>query len=144
MVQTHNRRLYDYRQHHRTDCRVDAGFNHGLSQSQHGRQKTQRGGYDNSNPRGFAASQEGWRARAVAAQNNSFEALPLFVFAVLAAQMAGLDQVRTDQLAMAFIGVRIVYTGLYLANVAALRTVVWSVGLGLTVAIFSPTLSLLF
>jgi uncharacterized MAPEG superfamily protein len=63
---------------------------------------------------------------------------------VLAAQMAGLDQVRTDQLAMAFIGVRIVYTGLYLANVAALRTVVWSAGLGLTVAIFSPTLSLLF
>ena len=64
--------------------------------------------------------------------------------ASLAAQMAGLDQVRTDQLAMAFIGVRIVYTGLYLANIAALRTVVWSVGLGLTVAIFSPTISLLF
>ena len=100
--------------------------------------------YDNSNPRGFAAAQEGWRARAVAAHNNSFEALPLFVFAVLAAQMAGLDQARTDQLAMAFIGARMVYTALYLANIAALRTVVWSVGLGLPVAIFSPTLSLLF
>jgi uncharacterized MAPEG superfamily protein len=45
---------------------------------------------------------------------------------------------------MAFIGARMVYTALYLANIAALRTVVWSVGLGLTVAIFSPTLSLLF
>ena len=116
----------------------------GLAKASMAGKKRSEGGYDNSNPRAFAASQEGWRARAVAAQNNSFEALPLFVFAVLAAQMAGLDQVRTDQLAMAFIGVRIVYTGLYLANVAALRTVVWTVGLALTVAIFSPTLSLLF
>lgn len=116
----------------------------GLAKASMAGKKRSEGGYDNSNPRGFAASQEGWRARAVAAQNNSFEALPLFVFAVLAAQMAGIDQVRTDQLAMAFIGVRIVYTGLYLANVAALRTLVWTLGLGLTIAIFSPTLSLFF
>ena len=116
----------------------------GLAKASMSGKKRSEGGYDNSNPRGFAAAQEGWRARAVAAQNNSFEALPLFVFAVLAAQMAGLDQARTDQLAMAFIGARMVYTALYLANIAALRTVVWSVGLGLTVAIFSPTLSLLF
>jgi uncharacterized MAPEG superfamily protein len=62
----------------------------GLAKASMAGKKRSEGGYDNSNPRGFAASQEGWRARAVAAQNNSFEALPLFVFAVLAAQMAGI------------------------------------------------------
>ena len=116
----------------------------GLAKASMSGKKRSEGGYDNSNPRRFAAAQEGWRARAVAAQNNSFEALPLFVFAVLAAQMAGLDQARTDQLAMAFIGARMVYTALYLANIAALRTLVWTLGLGLTIAIFSPTLSHLF
>lgn len=102
------------------------------------------GGYDNNNPRDWAAKQTGWKARAAAAQNNGFEALPLFVFAVLAAQFAGLDQARTDMLAMAFIGSRIVYTGLYFANIAALRSVVWAVGLGCTIAIFAPTLKLPF
>jgi uncharacterized MAPEG superfamily protein len=116
----------------------------GLAKASMAGKKRNEGGYDNHNPRDFAASQDGWRARAVAAQNNSFEALPLFIFAVLAAQMAGVDQARTDLLAMAFIGARIVYTALYLADVAAMRTVVWCIGLGLCIAIFSPTMSAIF
>ena len=55
---------------------------------------------------------------------------------------SGLDQARTDQLAMAFIGARLVYTALYFANIAALRSVVWAIGLGCTIAIFAPTLKL--
>lgn len=102
------------------------------------------GGYDNNNPRDWASKQTGWKARAAAAQNNGFEALPLFVFAVLAAQLAGIDQARTDQLAMAFIGARLVYTALYFANIAALRSVVWGIGLACTIAIFAPTLKLPF
>lgn len=102
------------------------------------------GGYDNNHPRDWVAKQTGWKARAAAAQSNGFEALPLFVFAVLAAQFAGLDQARTDQLAMAFIGIRLVYTAVYFANVAALRSVVWAAGLGVTIAIFAPTLNLPF
>ena len=102
------------------------------------------GGYDNNNPREWASHLQGWQARAAAAQNNGFEALPLFVFAVLAAQAAGLDQGRTDMLAMAFIGIRVVYTALYLANVAALRSVVWAAGVGVTIAMFAPTLKLPF
>lgn len=100
------------------------------------------GGYDNNNPRDWAAKQSGWKARAAAAQHNGFEALPLFVFAVLAAQFAGLDQARTDMLAMAFIGARIAYIAMYLANIGALRTLVWAAGLGVTIAIFAPTLTL--
>jgi uncharacterized MAPEG superfamily protein len=37
------------------------------------------GGYDNSDPRGWLARQAGWKARADAAQANSFEALPFFI-----------------------------------------------------------------
>ena len=79
------------------------------------------GGYDNNDPRGWAARQEGWKARAAAAQNNGFEALPLFVFAVLAAQHAGLEQGRIDMLAMGFIAARLVYIAMYLANIGVLR-----------------------
>jgi uncharacterized MAPEG superfamily protein len=103
-----------------------------------------KGGYDNNNPRDWEAKQTGWKARAKAAQDNGFEALPLFVFAVLAAQHAGLDQARTDHLAMAFIVIRLVYGAVYLADIGALRSLVWFAGYGVTVAIFAPTISLAF
>lgn len=103
-----------------------------------------KGGYDNNDPRAWEAKQQGWKARAAAAQNNGFEALPLFVFAVLVAQAAGLDQGRTDMLAMGFIAVRLVYVAVYLANLGNLRSLVWAAGLGLTIAIFAPTLSMPF
>ena len=116
----------------------------GLAKASTAGRKRRDGGYDNNNPREWASHLQGWQARAAAAQNNGFEALPLFVFAVLAAQAAGLDQGRTDMLAMAFIGIRVVYTALYLANVAALRSVVWAAGVGVTIAMFAPTLKLPF
>jgi uncharacterized MAPEG superfamily protein len=102
------------------------------------------GGFDNNHPRNWFTKQSGWKARAIAAHSNGFEILPIFVFAVLAAQGAALDQGRTDQLAMAFIAARLVYTAIYLADIAALRTVVFTVGLGVAIAIFAPTLNLPF
>ena len=38
--------------------------------------------YDNHNPRGWLASQEGMRARANAAQQNSLEAFPFFAIEI--------------------------------------------------------------
>jgi uncharacterized MAPEG superfamily protein len=114
----------------------------GMAKASTARKRRSEGGYDNNNPREWTAKLGGWQARAAAAQANGFEALPLFAFAVLAAQLAQLDQGRTDQLAMAFIGVRLVYTAMYLANLAALRSLVWFAGVALVVAIFAPTLSL--
>lgn len=113
----------------------------GLAKAATAGKRRSEGGYDNNNPRDWAARQEGWKARAAAAQNNGFETLPIFVFAVLAAQIAGLDQARTDQFAQIFIVSRLVYIALYLANIAALRSVVWGVGLACAIAIFAPTLS---
>jgi uncharacterized MAPEG superfamily protein len=116
----------------------------GLAKGSTAGKKRREGGYDNNDPRGWATQLAGWQARASAAQNNGFEALPLFVFAVLAAQMAGLDQARTDQLAMVFVGLRLAYVGAYLANVGAVRTLIWAAAAGVAIAIFAPTLALPF
>ncbi len=104
------------------------------------RLRRSEGGYDNNEPRSWTNRLDGWKARAVAAQNNGFEALPIFVFAVLAAQQAQLSQERTDHLALAFIALRLVYTAVYLADLAAVRSLVWFAALVASIAIVSPVL----
>lgn len=94
------------------------------------------GGYDNREPRAYLSQLTGWRARANAAQANSFEALPLFIAAVLVAQQAQAPQGRIDTLAMAFIALRLVYIALYIANQGMLRSLVWFLGLLCCVAMF--------
>lgn len=94
------------------------------------------GGFDNQEPRAWLSRQTGWQARANAAQANSFEALPLFVAGVLAAQQMHLDQGRIDMLALAFIGLRVVFIALYLTNQATLRSLVWALGVATSVALF--------
>lgn len=95
----------------------------------------QDGGFDNQHPRAWLASQTDWRARANAAQANSFEALPFFIGAVVIAHQLGAYQARLDVLAALFVVLRLVYILLYVANQASLRSVVWLLGLGLNIAI---------
>ena len=92
--------------------------------------------FDNANPRAWLANLEGFRARAVAAQLNCFEAFPLFAAAVIIAYARGASQGTIDVLAIAFIALRIVYVALYLANLATLRTLVWLAGVVCVVSIF--------
>ncbi len=94
------------------------------------------GGFDNHEPRAWLAKLGGYQARAVAAQHNGFEALPLFIAGVLAAQQMHGDQSRIDMLALAFIAIRLVYAALYLANQASLRSLVWAVGVACSIALF--------
>jgi uncharacterized MAPEG superfamily protein len=108
----------------------------GLAKSRGYGKRRRDGGYDNHNPRAWAESLEGWAARANAAQANSFEALPLFIAAVLVAGQHQADPVRIDQLAMAFIACRVAYIAAYLGNKAMLRSTIWAVGLGVCVAMF--------
>ena len=93
-------------------------------------------GYDNSRPRDWLAAQEGWRGRANAAQQNSWEAFAIFSAAVLTAHVAGAPQPTVDAIALAFISTRLVYTWCYIMNFASLRSVVWLVGLGLSISLF--------
>ena len=94
-----------------------------------------QGGYDNREPRAWLAQQTGRRARANAAQANSFEALPLFIAAVLAAQQMQVGQPLIDGLAVTFIVLRVAYIGLYVANLATARTLVWLAGLSVSMAL---------
>jgi uncharacterized MAPEG superfamily protein len=93
-------------------------------------------GFDNRNPRAWLAAQSGFRARANAAQHNSFEALPLFAAAVIVAQLAGASQSRVDLLAITFVIARCLYIGFYVADLSTLRSAAWFVGIGSAVALF--------
>ena len=92
-------------------------------------------GFDNHNPRAWLQKQTGWRARANAAQANTFEALPFFMAAVVIAHQLQAEQGRLDLLAMAFVALRLAFIALYLADLATLRSVVWGLALLVNIAI---------
>ncbi|HRM47882.1 MAG TPA: MAPEG family protein [Alicycliphilus sp.] len=92
-----------------------------------------RGG--NRDPRAWLAAQSGWRARANAAQANGFEGLPFFIGAVIIAHQLGAPQARLDQLACAFIVLRLAYIALYVGDKAMARSLVWGLGLAVNIAI---------
>lgn len=94
------------------------------------------GGFDNHNPRAWLATLSGWQARANAAQANSFEALPLFIAGVLVAQQMGAAQERVDLLALSFVLFRVIFIGLYLADLATLRTLAWTAALACSLGLF--------
>ncbi|MGS5087382.1 MAPEG family protein [Hydrogenophaga sp. A37] len=93
------------------------------------------GGYDNHHPRAWLAQQTDWRARANAAQANSFEALPFYIGAVIIAHQLGVFQTRLDLLAFLYIVLRLMYILFYLADMATFRSVVWTAALALNIAI---------
>lgn len=98
-----------------------------------------QGGYDNHDPRAWLARQTGWRARANAAQANSFEALPLFLAGVLVAQAGGASPALVDGLALAFVALRVAYIACYLADRDLLRSLTWTGGLVVTITLFAST-----
>jgi uncharacterized MAPEG superfamily protein len=92
--------------------------------------------YDNHNPRDWLSRQTGFRARANAAQANSFEAFPFFAAGVLAAILADVDPVKTDLLSIGFVLARIAYIACYVSDKATLRSIVWTVGYGCVIALY--------
>jgi uncharacterized MAPEG superfamily protein len=93
-------------------------------------------GFNNRTPRAFQERLEGFRQRAHWAHLNSFEAFPPFAAAVIIAHQLQFAQGRLDQLAMAFIVLRLLYGVLYIVNQATLRSVVWLAAVGCWVAMF--------
>ncbi len=95
-----------------------------------------QGGYDNADPRGWLARQGDWRARANAAQANSFEGLPFFIGAVLVALQLGVPQARLDLLALLYVLSRLAYIAAYVAGMPTVRSLVWALGFAVNLAIF--------
>jgi len=92
--------------------------------------------YDNNAPRDWLSRQEGAKKRAYAAHLNSFEAFPFFAAAVIVATIAKAPASLIDGLAVLFIVARSIYIWCYIADKASLRSLVWMVGFGATVALF--------
>ncbi|MGE8307542.1 MAG: MAPEG family protein [Pseudomonas kermanshahensis] len=89
----------------------------------------EQGGYDNHLPRNQQAQLTGLGARAVAAHQNSFEAFLLFSVGVLMAHTTQTAGFLIDALAIIFVVARVIYLLLYWYDLAWQRTLVWSVGL---------------
>lgn len=94
------------------------------------------GGVDNHAPRATLAALTGWRQRADWAHRNHFEAFAPFAAAVIIAELAHVPQGKIDIAAGAFVVLRIVYTGLYIADLAALRSIAWSLAFICILALF--------
>jgi len=88
------------------------------------------GRYDNRNPRDWQAKQQGYRARAYAAQQNSWEALAVYVAALVAAFIGNVPLETLGLIAGIFAASRVAYLVCYLADLATLRSLVWLVGFG--------------
>jgi len=92
--------------------------------------------FDNSRPRDPAFFEDPLRARALGAHLNGIEAFPFFAIAVLLAEFRAGPQRLIDELAVLFLIVRIAYVLTYLGDRPTLRTILWSIGFALNVAIF--------
>ncbi len=93
--------------------------------------------YDNRDPRAWLAKQDGRRARANAAQNNSLEAFPFFAAAVLLALHAGSDAAQVAQWAWLFVALRVLYIGCYVADRASWRSIVWMLALAVVIRLYA-------
>ncbi len=92
---------------------------------------------DNNNPRVQSALLEGAGARAVAAQQNAWEALAVFTAAVAVAHLAGADAGSSATAAMLFIAARVLHGGFYIGDLAPLRSLSFLVALGSCIWLFT-------
>jgi uncharacterized MAPEG superfamily protein len=92
--------------------------------------------FDNSKPRDAAFYADPIRARALGAHQNGIEAFPFFAIAVLLAEFHAGPQRPIDELAVLFLIVRIAYVLTYLGDRPTLRSILWSLGFAINLAIF--------
>ncbi len=85
----------------------------------------QQGGYDNNHPRAQQAKLTGFGARALAAHQNSFEAVIIFAPAILLAIATQNYSAVIQQLAVIHVIARLLYIVFYLTNLGILRSLLW-------------------
>lgn len=90
-------------------------------------------GFDNAAPREWLHKQVGWRARANAAQINTFEALPFFYAAMLFSYLRAPISEAVICLGMVWLLLRLLYIGCYIWDKPSLRSLVWGAAFGVNV-----------
>ena len=92
--------------------------------------------FNNARPRDPDFYGDPIRTRALGAHQNGIEAFPFFAVAVLLAEFRLGPQRLIDELAVLFLIVRIAYVFTYLGNRPTLRSILWSLGFAINIAIF--------
>ena len=92
--------------------------------------------FDNAKPRDPAFYEDALAARALGAHQNGIETFPFFAIAVLLAEFRDSPQGLIDELAALFVIVRVAYVLTYVGNRPTLRSILWTIGFAINVAIF--------
>jgi len=92
--------------------------------------------FDNSNPRDPAFYKPGVATRALGAHVNGLETFPFFAVAILLAEFRQQPQHWIDMLAVAFVGIRLLYVLAFLNDRPTTRTLLWNLGFAVNAAIF--------
>jgi uncharacterized MAPEG superfamily protein len=92
--------------------------------------------FDNSNPRDPTFYKPGIRSRALGAHINGIETFPFFAVAVLLAEFRHAPQHWIDGLAVAFVGVRLLFVAAYIGDWPTTRTLLWNLDFAVNAAIF--------
>jgi uncharacterized MAPEG superfamily protein len=92
--------------------------------------------FDNARPRDPAFYSDPLRSRALGAHQNGIESFPFFAVAVLLAEYRAGPQQLIDELAVLFLIVRVAYVLTYLGDRPTLRSILWSTGFAINLAIF--------
>ena len=101
----------------------------------------QLGQLDNNNPRAQAAQLKGAGARAVAAQQNAWEALAVFTASLAAAFFAGVPAGSLALPAVIFVAARIAHAVCYLADLASARSLSFFAATAMCIWIFVKALA---
>ena len=96
----------------------------------------QFGKYDNKQPRVQTALLKGFGARVYAAQQNLWEAMPVFGLAVIVAHLAGADVDKSAMAAVGFIVMRILHGVAYLTNQDIIRSLAFGAAYGCCIWLF--------
>ena len=91
---------------------------------------------DNKAPRLQQAQQTGAGARAYAAQQNAWEALPFFTAGVVVAELAGAAAGTAAVLSLVFVAARVAHGIFYVADLDKLRSLSFLVGAVCVVGLF--------
>ena len=91
---------------------------------------------NNAHPRDYMSSMTGSAARAHAAQQNSYETLPVFLVAVIVAMLFFVPQSIINVLAWLYVVIRIGYCVAYITNLATFRSILWVLSMACSLMLF--------
>lgn len=92
--------------------------------------------YDNHHPRAWMTAQTGRRARADAAQQNSFEAFPFFAAGVALALWCQADALEVALWGWLFVAMRVAYIYCYVTDRATPRSLFWMFGFAVVIRLY--------